>query len=369
MFTLSLFIIVLMFIAKFAELNIKKDIGNILLLFTALLLTLFVGIRYSGTDFLVYNNEYFRAQNYDISEAITKGMEPGLYLLIKISSFFFPNNSTFFFVLMGAITNILFCFGVKKYTNRIALSIFLYIISFTYFTTFNISLQFVAIMITFYSIDYLIQHNRKKYVLSILIAFLFHYTSLLMLILLLIPRKKYEINFKTIIYITIFGVIISFSYSILSYGISLIPLLGDKYINFLNSLYSNTREASIAHTLIWITEAIAIFFFYQHCRRNEVDSYKLAKFYYFTITFLLSGIFIVLSLKNVFWIRVGEFLNIYGLILIPEFVNVISKKERVLVIFVLIILYLTVCIYLLLNGSGEVYPFSIRIMENVYKLR
>lgn len=371
MITFLIFLVLLYSMTKLSEkiMRSNKKIGNLFLLFPVILLTLFCGLRYSGTDFLVYNKEFYRVQNYTFFGAIKDGVEPGLAFLMKVSYIISTENTIPYFLLISFLTNIIFCYAVKKYTNNFSFAILLYVLSFTYFSTFNISGQYIAIMITFWGMQYLIKLDKKKYLICIMIAFLFHYSSLIMLLLAIIPKNNYKVDVKKVLQVIVFGFLVLFSYPLLEKVIFFIPLLGEKYFVFLQELYNFKREASLAHILIFIIQIFFLFYYRNELFRKQKSADNQIKIYYFTMSFLISGVFVLLSQNNVFWIRLGSYFSIYIIVLISEILISIKKIEKPIWYYIVLVFYFTICLYLLLTGSGEVYPFKLRMFDSIYQLR
>ena len=160
----------------------------------AILICIYMWIFYS---FNTYSGDYISyAYVYNL---IGKGMlwdhfEPAFSLMMIICNII-GLSFTDFKIILGTFYVILLYVTVKKYTDRVSfvLGIFL-IFPFMYFV--SVLRAGISGLIVVYSIGFLLENTRKntlKYLLGILIAMLFHYSSIFFLIF-LFARKKVNLS-------------------------------------------------------------------------------------------------------------------------------------------------------------------------------
>lgn len=94
-------------------------------------------------------------------------------------------------------------FFIKKYSQIIWFSIFLFITVFFYNSLFVLR-QHLALAILLFSIPYIIERKPLKFLIVILIAFLFHQTALFFILLYFLYPIK--LNFKSLVFFVAFGI-------------------------------------------------------------------------------------------------------------------------------------------------------------------
>lgn len=181
--TYIIYIAVILFSVSSAHIADKKN-KKIYIMFAALLLTLVAGLRAStvGIDTPQYTKYFGLIAEGKLN--LVYGLEDSFVsicgALLKIW-----NNPSFLFMLFACITNFLILSRLWDFRNHISLgwSVAVYCGMF-YFMTFNIMRQFVAAAIVFYATKYIAQKKYFKYVLGVLIGFLFHKSAILGIIFL-----------------------------------------------------------------------------------------------------------------------------------------------------------------------------------------
>jgi hypothetical protein len=160
----------------------KKSNAIVLLILALLPPTIIAALRYYvGTDSVTYMHIFERVKDHNLSELFqTADSEGGFSLLIKIASYFggrewFYGLSAFLVLLPAALA---FKKDFKDYS--IGLMWFLFLIS-TYVNSLNIIRQSIAIALVLYSAKYLFGCNLKKFVITIFVACLFHFSAIIFL--------------------------------------------------------------------------------------------------------------------------------------------------------------------------------------------
>ena len=154
-----------------------------------------------------------------------------------ICSFVFKifNDSNIMFFLMALVTNALIIFRLWDFRKMANFSwmFFCYYCMF-YTQTMNISRQFCAVALLFWGTRYFFRKEYVKYFIFILLAFLFHKSALIGIIVYIFDIKNWKyLDFKNRIFIL--------------FGIVLIPILGSKiFVNLESYLrYFNTVNANV----------------------------------------------------------------------------------------------------------------------------
>ena len=182
---------------------------------------------YVGTDSFMYYH-FFINQSFD-------QVEPAIQLFYRLAHHF---NQYLFLQLSVAFTFLYFMFhGIKKNCPDFLMSLLFFILTFTYYASFNQMRQMLAVAIIFCFFSYLTTNNTKKlkFCAVILLASLFHYSALFLLLLFLIPQKRWTLK----IVIPAFIVVIIF------YFIPAIKnVIGETLLQF-SSFYANKYGSNV----------------------------------------------------------------------------------------------------------------------------
>src|SRR5690625_1231772 len=272
--------------------------------------------------------------------------EVGYVFLNKISSYLSEHPNiiliiTSFIALLGV-----FYFIYKNSTNVI-LSVYLYLTLYLYFFSFNGIRQAIAMSIIVMGLHFIIQRKFISYLIIIILATLFHETSLLLITLYFIYDLK--LDFKNIM--TILG---SFLFIFIS-----VEYLIDYILGFSRSLsYIETPELTMERGgLLFPLINISILLFVIYIKNISNINDKQLSFYIYII--LLGVLSSILSMKVYKLLRLNYYFLIFYIVAIPYAITFIDNKKRKLVISYITILVSGVyCWVRLSNGWQRVTPYE-----------
>ncbi len=207
---MSIYIIIYFFMLGCCFLK-KKKILYILIYIGLVLIGGLRGINV-GTDTTNYE-EMYRTINSgtDAILYVLTFVEPGWVLLNYMCGQLFNDYRS---IIFGGILLALTPFFIRtwKSTNRPFIALFFYVTMYFYYNAFNITRQMIAVSIIYFSYKYLLEEkNNKKFYLGIIVAMLFHYTSIICITIPWILRKiklSLYIMFPLMIITYIFGLYI-----------------------------------------------------------------------------------------------------------------------------------------------------------------
>ena len=312
----------------------NKTARKILIVISVVFPIIIAGFRFNnGADYLQYKNLYDRFINYGVfsSSTSTKSIEIGFQWILRICSLF-TTDSIYYFFLISLITIGLFYYGIWKESNNILFSITLFFISGIYLDTFNAVRQYLAVSIIFISVKYLINKEFVKYMIIVLIASLFHYSAIIMI--LVYPLFNIRLSFLKVI--CLIGLMFSMGGILFSFIIDVMNKT--RYGYLINSNFdapAATTSSIIAISYMSIL-VIIIYYYYYKCRKTIFDRR------YFTLQIIiwmttLSSYFIPLSYRLQYYFVPLE------IIVIPYFVQKVSDKSiRAIMITSIVIMYLTI---------------------------
>lgn len=179
-----LIFIILSFFA-FIELELKKENKNILYCLIFILFVFISGFRHDvGGDWSTYINYYDYFNNFVIENLLS------LRILYHDIGYFFINyvsnklSLTIYFV--NLISSLIFCYGLFKYCSMFERRFLAILSSYPYLfvvVSMGYTRQAIAIGLSLLAIEKLHKSNNKGFFIFILLAFIFHKSSLILFII------------------------------------------------------------------------------------------------------------------------------------------------------------------------------------------
>ena len=325
-----LIIIVTVLLSFIAEELYKRDnyiVGHIFSLSAVLIVSIFAGIRANsvGTDVAYYVIPYIeRVQFYPSFSRymLAIPIEPLFAILAYVTGKFFSTPFLCLFVLQFLTVGSLYCVFYKKQKDMsIALAMTLYLLLF-----FNMTLcivrQCVATSLILFSYFCLEKKGKKRYIV-LLIAFLFHYSSVLFMLMCFIfelcKRKKYKTLYK--------GIILVLTITAFAFIPSILQFLAQMFGGFAGKYYQTfIMKQSASNGISWTETALrgtlllgpVIAFI----KNKENEEYE--KNVFFMILAIVLSIGAVLS---EYLIRISYFFDYFYLIGIPYSVKYYSANN------------------------------------------
>lgn len=336
----------------------KKKYEKIFIFTAFIIMAIIIGLRgvSVGEDTHMYLSIAKAAQNLSFNDIISgfpksiwnidiHGVEykvETLYLLYNKIIMSITNNSQMILFVTAVIT----CIGFGKfiYDNSYDkfFSTYVFLCEFFFMASFNIMRQLLAMSIAINSYTYIKNGKNKKALLAIIIASLFHQSSIIYLGLFLLFRVK-NIE-RTIKYILIISIILIQIPPVLY---KIVLKFSPYYASYLEVSYWQTSAKGII--ILWAIEIIIIMFMCLYKLKNQEEFVIVSC----TIFYL---IFEIIALKYTAISRVAVYFRVVILLLIPMFQKFFKKSERVYYIFgisaILAILYFKTA-----NSPARLYQF------------
>lgn len=284
----------------------------------------------SGTD-VIYNTVY----NVDLS------IEVGYLVLNKIIASF-TDNGQWLLILCAIATCSLVGKFIYDNTENVFMATYIFMCESLYMNSFNLMRQLLAMSIGIQAYTYLKRNNYKKAIMCIFLAFLFHKSSIVLLIL--IPLFWVKNNNKAIKYIVIIGISINF----------MIPLLYQMLSIFLprysNYLKVNHWGVSVnGKLLLWLIEiAICIFIWSRKIKDKETFVIISCTIIYLALEFM--------GLNISMFQRIALFFSVFLMFLFPKFSRYFSRNSKVLYKLALLFI-LTISFISYAGSTTRIYSF------------
>lgn len=337
--------------------NINKrkwmNLFSFLILLTWVLIYSFRALRVGG-DTSGYKVQYDWIQNrgFSLEFNLAYQRDIGFAFIQYICSKITNGNWFVYQFVMALLTYVPIIRIYYKHSSDFRLALLLYIFTLCFYHGFNGTRQSIAVglcLLAFY--DGLKERKWVKYFLTMLIAYSFHSTVLLVLPFHFYVAFKKDKRDSQIILILLVGVL---SYFLLggvwSRVISLLDSVGQDKLAADYSTFSG-HGSSVVRTVVSYAPVLAILSVKREIRNRIIDDDELMMIVFATH-------FTLLSQKNWIFARMGLYFSIFIPIVLPKYINIYANNVRQTYRLFICTLYFLYMVFLLLHGEGQYYPYS-----------
>lgn len=340
--------------------NRKVYIG--LAIASALPFAIVSSIRYDvGTDYLYrYVNDY----NTLLKGADVKNLEIGFKLLVQFCILITKNYQLLFVLTSCVITAFIF-YTIYRDSRNVTLSVTLYFIGAFFFQSLNMTRQYIALAILLFSYNFFLEKKIVKWCIFVLLATLFHTTSLLFAIInigiwIVMKKLKKDICLNEKIVLILVAVLF-FGEPILRHLINFFLIL-TRFGVYVGSEY-DYGDLQVIPFIINLLLYIGMMFIIK--RKEEINNTDR----FFIIMQATSLLFITLGKTSFLSIRLAYYFSIFQIISIPHFFDYVKKiwGQKVYLVLVLIIvsiLSVSVTWTHVLHTSDEILPYKTIFNKN-----
>lgn len=314
---IALIIYIFLIIAILLSFSLAKEKKNALL-FSFICFTLIAMLRSKmvGVDTLQYYD------NYKViglsSGGTTTRYEVGFYWMCRILYKINHNPQTLIMVSSIIINLSVFTF-IRKHSSNYLLATLIYFFDNLFFSNMNIMRQALAVSVLLLGYSLLRDKKFFKFSLVIIIASLFHTVALVAFLLVLfrlIPKRKW-IRLSMIIVMVLLFVFANKLFDVVT------KLFG--YSNYADSDYSNSNYFGAALTFAIPLLGLGIPLAY--IKLFKVDVKEEQNFHFYTVITIAFIGFSALVMRMTIFNRLSGLFNIFALILIPYYLNLIKKRN------------------------------------------
>lgn len=306
---------------------------------TCMVLVFFAGFRYSvGADYWQYVSNY----NAYLSSPLSITGEPGIRLVTRVCSLIYKAYPSMFFG-MSLLTVGLCTTTIAKNSPLFIVSILLYIFLGCWHESFNSVRQSAAAAILFWGHSYIKNRDFKRWIAVCFIAYLFHTSSIIFILLYYVPKKN--VKFHNVLVLAIVGFIGARMYE---YIWRLIGIIQAKA--FVLDIYSQQSINVFRIIVAWIP--IFFYFIFIHSHENEITSDDEAMNFYLNIS-VISASLILAARNSAYLGRIVIYTELYNTLawahIFYRFKDNRSRNYIILIVFIIICYF----IYYLFEASGE----------------
>lgn len=331
---------------KINEVGVRKK-SFFIILSIFIVLVLVAGLRYGvGTDFYTYKGLFEYYMHADLWNTLLE--DEGFFWVIPCIIGMFTDNVTYVYIAFAMIIVGCVLFILNRYSVHYAFSLFLYITSMDYFTSFNGIRQWTAATIIFVGFMFLLEKKYMKYLLVLLFAYKFHNSSVVLIpltCLVLLSPKSWIFN---IVLITAF-ICLYLAPGIADTLFSLI--IPSDYQHYLQ-IDATDDGINIFRVFVAVAPVIISRLFYDKLIEGEDIRYMN-----FLINFSMVNCFILLlATRSTVLARITMYTSLYNVLLIPYFIKLFKEDDRKIARYMIMFLFFCY-MYLLLPKDSNLLPY------------
>lgn len=318
-------------------------------LLTVLSLSLVSGMRFLvGTDYVNYSIMYEDVRTSGMAAMEMHQIEPGYVVLSALFGLFFQEPFAFFFF-VSLLTNLLIVLALRENSVCFWLSCALYILTFSFFNTFNLVRQSIAMSIVFFAHRSLVEKRMLAYFLLVGFAALFHASVLVMIPVYFIVQRP---AWSPIIYLGFFAVLLFFVFYDSVVNILFAVLSETRYSAYEEMMKNSENGINVLRVAVAGAPVLLSFLFRRQLRQ------KYPEFHLVNNMAVLAFLVSLISLKQIYFTRISLYFSIYYLLLLPYLILIFKDtKLRIALGGVILVCYLAYC-YMLLPTEGGVLPYT-----------
>lgn len=332
-----------------------------------------------GTDTEVYANVLFDAANNSTSflDYLSRyvytnfqyksvmNWEIGYNVLVYLATKVTGSIQGVFFLTHFVIVIFIYK-GLEEYKKEISVSYGMLVFYFMFYgSSLNAMRQWIAIAIIFWGTHFLMKEQTRNFFITVIIALLFHNSSVIGLVLYVIYIYMKQLGRKRIIsingkhlsndtykFLVIVVVGITSLLCINTLG-SVLASISDVFARYVRIYISGTVHIMLMQIIRRTPIIILVFINWKQLKEKAIDSPFLTAM--LIVDTLISQLGSITTQSS----RMGYFFSIYEVILIPELIFVKFGKKRIFY-FILIAVFLFIGFYYdnVLMGRSEIIPYK-----------
>ena len=316
--------------------------------------TLVGGLRYRvGVDYVSYMSKLMVAPESGLAEFSSRfgGMEPALWLFGQLPW-------QIFFFATSFLTILFFYLGFKNFGSKHIGLCMLLVMLVIFPQALGGVRQGVSMAICFYAFSFIPKRRHIAFLVLILFAALFHYSALVMFLLLPLyhlivakPETDKKFLVKTGIMIAALAVAVVVGFQVIEH----IPFLSKYAIYSTDAFVEQYGQYTSSHNILpEIASFALIIMFYGHLVRGNKSN---GRFMFMTIVLMLAVTLI--GFKVPLASRLADYFIAFFILAITSAIDAFSDRESRIVMAGIAIAYAVLFFVagVYINGSGEIFPY------------
>lgn len=316
----------------------------------------------NGTDFFNYYMGFYSSgeQNLDY---IRQNRDILFSLITYVTRNFISDNFLIYNAILAVCTYAPVIVIMRKYSSDFKTTILLYIFSTAYFQPYNTVRQAIAVAILFGASPYLMRNQKFKFLICTMVAFLFHPTAVIAAIIMAFCRSDFLSRKVKVLLLLFAGSGIALK-SIWNSVIEILETVGQTKMaaDYADALTGSTGVNTM-HVLVVAIPFILVLIYKNNLLHNENRSEnELNSFYMNCLLFYFC--FVVIGMYNPVFMRMGQFFELFLLVLYPELIRKVFCSQKYLMVFLVVLAYFIYFLVVLPRG-GNFVPYQF----NYYSLK
>lgn len=316
----------------------------------------------NGTDFFNYYMGFYSSgeQNLDY---IRQNRDILFSLITYVTRNFISDNFLIYNAILAVCTYAPVIVIMRKYSSDFKMTILLYIFSTAYFQPYNTVRQAIAVAILFGASPYLMRNQKFKFLICTMVAFLFHPTAVIAAIIMAFCRSDFLSRKVKVLLLLFAGSGIALK-SIWNSVIEILETVGQTKMaaDYADALTGSTGVNTM-HVLVVAIPFILVLIYKNNLLHNENRSEnELNSFYMNCLLFYFC--FVVIGMYNPVFMRMGQFFELFLLVLYPELIRKVFCSQKYLMVFLVVLAYFIYFLVVLPRG-GNFVPYQF----NYYSLK
>lgn len=316
----------------------------------------------NGTDFFNYYMGFYSSEDQNL-DYIKINRDILFSLITYITRNFISDNFLLYNAILAVCTYAPVILIMRKYSVDFKMTILLYIFSTAYFQPYNTVRQAIAVAVLFGASSYLMRHQNFKFLICAVIAFLFHPTAAIVATIMIFCRSDFMSGKVKILLFLFAGSGIALK-TIWSSVIDMLVTVGQTKMaaDYADALTESTGINGF-HVLVIAIPFMLVLIYKNNLLHNENSSENELNSFYMNCLLFYFG-FVVIGMYNPVFTRMGQFFELFLLVLYPELIRKVFEAHKHLMVFLAVLAYFIYFLVVLPRG-GNFVPYQF----NYYSLK
>lgn len=293
--------------------NVPPPVDSILIILFSFLYALLFGFRGKeiGSDTAQYMNIFTYVNSNEFS---LEKFTDYFYIFLSKSVGYFTVNPSYMLLIVALLYLVLFYNFLINLPTKNKFLIFFVFVSMFFFKSMGINVlrQGLAEMLFLVSLIFSMKGERKKYIITSILAFLSHSTMIIPMMIYLISKKYYNVKPNKLVIIILVSIILGYLKMDINLIFNNLPFIGDKYLTYLNPTNSMSELYEIGFKPQFVFFNILFF----------ILGYVLIKYFKEFITLFYRRVFFTYTLLScilflMFSIPYSDRIGLFSWTLIP----------------------------------------------------
>lgn len=291
-------------------------------------------------DSPAYRGTVYSAIEDNFTHVIRGEREPTFYLIVYVANLLFSNPVRWTFVIYAFIALVLKFKAMYKYSANYVISMFVYISFFFFLHELTTMRAGVSAGLFLLGFDDIREKRFKNYLIKVLIATLFHYSSIIFLLFYFVNRKNISKYLTLVLIISLLIDTLKLNVYFLNSSFDFLPGFISVKLKIYASLLKDGHYSSVSLQRLlfnYFFLMIILFCDIMPALRKDNNLKMINDIFKISVS-----LFFLTKCLPVLAARISELTSIYLVLLIPEIIKHFQRKEKMLICSILLFLLLVI---------------------------